>query len=261
MTTLLLTVHDADYVAAVRAASVDPAAADLSRGLGTEDDPVFVGMHEASARIAAGSVDVARAVWEGRADHGVNISGGLHHAMPGNASGFCIYNDVAVAIQWLLDHGAQKVAYVDIDVHHGDGVERVFWDDPRVLTISLHESGRTLFPGTGFPADIGGPGAEGTAVNVALPPGTGDAALAARLPRRGAAPARGPSRPRCWSPSTAATPTSSTRWRTWRCPSTASGRRTTRCTPWPTRSAAAGGWPSAAAATRSSTSCPGPGRT
>ena len=186
---LLLTVHDADYVAAVRAASVDPAAADLSRGLGTEDDPAFVGMHEASARIAAGSVDVARAVWEGRAAHGVNFCGGLHHAMPGNASGFCIYNDAAIAIQWLLDHGAQKVAYVDVDVHHGDGVERMFWDDPRVLTISLHESGRMLFPGTGFPADTGGPGAEGTAVNVALPPGTGDAGLAARLPRRGAGPA------------------------------------------------------------------------
>jgi acetoin utilization protein AcuC len=173
---ILLTVHDADYVAAVRAASLDPRSADQSRGLGTEDDPAFVGMHEASARIAAGSLDIARAVWQGEAAHGVNFCGGLHHAMPGNASGFCIYNDVGVAIRWLLDHGAQKVAYVDVDVHHGDGVERMFWDDPRVLTISLHESGRMLFPGTGFPTDIGGPGAEGTAVNLALPPGTGDQA-------------------------------------------------------------------------------------
>jgi acetoin utilization protein AcuC len=94
--------------------------------------------------------------------------------MPDRASGFCIYNDIAVGIRWLLDQGAQKVAYVDVDVHHGDGVERIFWDDPRVLTISLHESGQFLFPGTGFAKDVGGPEAPGTAVNVALPPGTGD---------------------------------------------------------------------------------------
>jgi acetoin utilization protein AcuC len=119
-------------------------------------------------------VDVARAVWSGEAAHGVNFTGGLHHAMPGRASGFCVYNDVAVAIRALLDAGAQRVAYVDVDVHHGDGVERIFWDDPRVLTVSLHETGRILFPGTGYPGDIGGPGAEGDAVNVAFPPGTSD---------------------------------------------------------------------------------------
>jgi acetoin utilization protein AcuC len=95
--------------------------------------------------------------------------------MPDAASGFCIYNDPAIAIAWLLEQGAERVAYVDVDVHHGDGVERVFWNDPRVLTISLHESGRFLFPGTGFPTDTGGPAAEGSAVNVALPPGTSDA--------------------------------------------------------------------------------------
>jgi acetoin utilization protein AcuC len=173
---LLATVHDRDYIAAVRAASQDPADADPRRGLGTEDDPAFPGMHEVSARIAEGTRQVCADVWEGRAEHGVNFCGGLHHAMPGNASGFCIYNDIAVGIQWLLDHGAQRVAYVDIDVHHGDGVERIFWDDPRVLTISLHESGRELFPGTGYPADIGGPDALASAVNVALPPGTGDSA-------------------------------------------------------------------------------------
>ncbi|MGH8970837.1 MAG: acetoin utilization protein AcuC, partial [Actinomycetes bacterium] len=108
------------------------------------------------------------------AEHAVNVAGGLHHAMAGAASGFCVYNDPAVAIAWLLDQGADRVAYVDVDVHHGDGVERAFWDDPRVLTISIHESGRYLFPGTGFAGDTGGPGAEGFAVNVALPPGTGD---------------------------------------------------------------------------------------
>jgi acetoin utilization protein AcuC len=95
--------------------------------------------------------------------------------MPGAASGFCIYNDAAIAIAWLLDNGAERVAYVDIDVHHGDGVQAAFYDDPRVMTISLHESGRYLFPGTGFPDEVGVRGAEGTSVNVALPPATRDA--------------------------------------------------------------------------------------
>jgi acetoin utilization protein AcuC len=113
-------------------------------------------------------------VWSGESLHSASISGGLHHAMPDRASGFCIYNDVAVGIRSLLDQGAQRVAYVDVDVHHGDGVEKVFWNDPRVLTISLHETGQMLFPGTGFADDTGGPDAPGTAVNVALPPGTGD---------------------------------------------------------------------------------------
>src|SRR5665647_923379 len=125
---VLLTVHDAAYVAAVRQASVEPRDADQSRGLGTEDDPAFHEMHDISARIAAGSLDVAGAVWRGETEHGVNFCGGLHHAMPDRASGFCIYNDVAVAIKSLLDNGAQRVAYVDVDVHHGDGVERIFWD-------------------------------------------------------------------------------------------------------------------------------------
>ena len=172
---LLTTVHDPAYVAAVRAASDDPSRADPARGLGTEDDPVFHGMHEASARVVAGTVDVARAVCAGTAEHGVNFCGGLHHAMPDRASGFCVYNDVAVGIRALLDAGARRVAYVDVDVHHGDGVERIFWDEPRVLTISVHESGRALFPGTGFADELGGRSAEGTAVNVALPAGTGDA--------------------------------------------------------------------------------------
>ncbi len=172
---LLRTVHTSDYVAAVRAASLDPAAADPGRGLGTVDDPAFSGMHEAAARIVRGTVDLAEAVWAGATSHGVNFCGGLHHALPDRASGFCVYNDVAVAIRRLLDLGARRVAYLDVDVHHGDGVERIFWDEPRVLTVSVHESGRLLFPGTGFAADVGGPGAEGSAVNLALPPGTGDA--------------------------------------------------------------------------------------
>ena len=172
---LVATVHDPAFMDAVRLAGKDPYRLIEERGLGTPDNPNFEGMHEASAHIVGATVEAARQVWTGASLHAANISGGLHHAMPEKASGFCVYNDVAVGIRWLLDHGAQKVAYVDVDVHHGDGVERVFYDDPRVLTVSLHETGQMLFPGTGFPNDVGGPGAEGSAVNVALPPGTSDA--------------------------------------------------------------------------------------
>jgi acetoin utilization protein AcuC len=172
---LLATVHDPAYLEAVKLAGKDPYRLVEERGLGTADNPNFENMHEASAHVVGATVEAARRVWTGERVHAANISGGLHHAMPGKASGFCVYNDVAVGIRWLLDHGAQKVAYVDVDVHHGDGVEKVFYDDPRVLTISLHETGQMLFPGTGFPGDNGGRGAEGSAVNVALPPGTSDA--------------------------------------------------------------------------------------
>ena len=170
---LLTLVHEPDYLAAVRAAPSDPYF--RGYGLNTPDNPVFAGMHEASAMIAGASVRAAEAVWRGDALHAVNIAGGLHHAMPSHASGFCVYNDPAIAIAQLLAHGAERIAYVDIDVHHGDGVQAVFWDDPRVLTISLHESPISLFPGTGFPTETGGADADGYAVNVALPAGTGDA--------------------------------------------------------------------------------------
>ncbi|WP_432134400.1 MULTISPECIES: acetoin utilization protein AcuC [unclassified Streptomyces] len=169
-------VHREDYIAAVKAASVDPGSADTAYGLGTVDDPAFAGMHEVSALIAGQSVGAAEAVWRGDALHAVNFAGGLHHAMPGGASGFCVYNDAALAIARLLELGAERVAYVDVDVHHGDGVQAAFWEDPRVLTVSLHEHPRTLFPQTGWPEETGAEGAaEGSAVNVALPAGTGDA--------------------------------------------------------------------------------------
>ena len=171
---LLALVHEPAYIEAVRRVSAAPQCPELDRGLGSPDNPAFAGMHDAAALVAGATVAAARAVWTGEAEHGINVAGGLHHAMPGAASGFCIYNDPAIAIAWLLAEGAERVAYVDVDVHHGDGVEQAFWDDPRVLTISLHESGRYLFPGTGFPTDCGGPAAEGYAVNVALPPGTAD---------------------------------------------------------------------------------------
>jgi acetoin utilization protein AcuC len=169
-------VHDRRYIAAVRRAGENlPDSSVLSFGLGTEDDPVFAGMHEASALVAGATLAAARAVWHGQTEHGASIAGGLHHAMRGNASGFCVYNDPAIAIAWLLTAGAERIAYVDIDVHHGDGVQAAFYDDPRVLTISLHESPATLFPGTGQPWETGGAAAPGSAVNVALPAGTRDA--------------------------------------------------------------------------------------
>jgi len=178
-------VHDPGYIAMVRLAGHQASEDGLSRGLttqallmhglGTEDDPLFPGMHEAAAMVTGATLAAARAVWTSAAQHGASPAGGLHHAMAGHASGFCVYNDVAVAIAWLLSQGAERIAYIDVDVHHGDGVQVAFWDDPRVLTISVHEHPDTLFPGTGRPGETGGAHADGTAVNLALPAGTGDA--------------------------------------------------------------------------------------
>jgi acetoin utilization protein AcuC len=167
-------VHDAAYIDAVRQAGHD-GRANLRYGLGTPDDPVFPAMHEASALVAGATLAAARAVWSGEAGHAANIAGGLHHAMRRSASGFCVYNDPAIAISWMLAQGAQRIAYVDLDVHPGDGVQMAFYHDPRVLTISLHEHPATLFPGTGLATEIGAGEGRGYAVNVALPAGTGDA--------------------------------------------------------------------------------------
>jgi acetoin utilization protein AcuC len=170
----LATVHDPGYIAAVRRAGQE-LAPDPRFGLGTDDNPVFPAMHEAAAAVAGATLAAARSAWSGESTHAVSVAGGHHHAMRAAASGFCVYNDLAVAIRWLLAAGADRVAYVDLDVHHGDGVQAAFYDDPRVLTVSLHEHPATLFPGTGLPGETGaGPGA-GYAVNVALPAGTGDA--------------------------------------------------------------------------------------
>lgn len=171
---VLLRVHTPELIEAVRRGGDDPTYSDMRFGLGTADTPVFPDMHTAAARICGATLAATRSVFEGEAEHAVNIAGGLHHAMPDRASGFCVYNDLSVSIQWLLDQGLERVAYIDVDVHHGDGVQAAFWDDPRVLTVSIHESPATLFPGTGWPTEIGGPTALGTAVNIAIPAGTGD---------------------------------------------------------------------------------------
>jgi acetoin utilization protein AcuC len=143
-------------------------------GYGPGDNPIFRDMHEAAALVVGASVEAARLVWSGRVAHAFNAAGGLHHAMPERASGFCVYDDPAVAIAWLLAAGARRIAYVDVDVHHGDGPQAIFWNDPRVLTVSIHERAPWFFPGTGDATERGGPGAPDTAINVPLPPGTGD---------------------------------------------------------------------------------------
>src|SRR3954466_8707042 len=169
---LLTLVHDPAYLEAVRQAPSDPT---VGHGLGTTDNPIFPGMYEASALITGGSVLAAQQVHSGAAQHAVNIAGGLHHAMRDAASGFCVFNDAAVAIAWLLRQGYERIAYVGLDVHHGDGVQAAFYDDPRVLTVSVHQTPLTLFPGTGFPEETGDPDkALGSAVNLALPNGTDD---------------------------------------------------------------------------------------
>ncbi len=130
-------------------------------------------MHEASAAVAGGSLRGIEAILRGDVLHAFHPGGGLHHAMPGRASGFCVYDDPALAIARARRDGL-RVLYIDLDVHHGDGVQAIHWSDPGVMTVSIHETGRALFPGTGFPDELGGAGAEGTKVNLPLDPWTGE---------------------------------------------------------------------------------------
>ena len=169
-------IHAPDYVEAIAQASRDPDLDHSRWGLSAwGDTPPFEGMHEASLLTTGASLVAMDEVTSGRARVAVNYAGGLHHAMRKRASGFCIYNDPAIVCGLLVDHG-MKVAYVDIDAHHGDGVQAAFYDTDEVLTISLHQDGRTLFPGTGFADERGAGRGAGYSINVALPPYTDDAA-------------------------------------------------------------------------------------
>ncbi len=168
-------IHTRSYIKAVKDASIPGALGDEHHGLGNDDNPVFADMHDSAARIAGCSIAAATAIARRDTDRAVNIFGGLHHAMADSASGFCVYNDAALAIKALLDNGIERVAYVDVDVHHGDGVQAAFYDDPRVLTVSIHESPLSLWPGTGWPAEHGRGSAAGTSVNIPVPAGTSDA--------------------------------------------------------------------------------------
>ncbi|MFN8138550.1 MAG: acetoin utilization protein AcuC [Fimbriimonadales bacterium] len=192
----LLLVHSPDYVEAVKLASELPTirrvGGDLSEeqigslyrhGLGTGDNPIFENMHEHSLWYVGGAVACASAVLDGD-PLAFNISGGLHHAQRDHASGFCVYNDPAIMVA-ILQRKFERVAYVDIDLHHGDGVQAIFYDDPSVMSVSIHESGRTLYPGTGFVHEVGTPLPH--CVNIPLEAGTtGDVWLDAF--RRGAIP-------------------------------------------------------------------------
>lgn len=169
-------IHEPDYVEAVMQASAHPDLDHSAWGLSAYGDtPPFAGMHEVSLLTTGGSLVAMEEVLAGRLRVAVNYSGGLHHAMKRSASGFCIYNDPAIVCGLLADRGL-RVAYVDIDAHHGDGVQAAFYDTDRVLTISLHESGRSLFPGTGFASERGRGAGLGYSINVALPAYTDDVA-------------------------------------------------------------------------------------
>lgn len=171
---LLQLVHSADYLDAVKVCGGPDWKTFPRFGLGTEDNPPFPDMHWAAAIRVGATLAAVQSVAIGEATHALNLGGGLHHAHRERASGFCVYNDIAVAIAWLRREYGWRVAYVDIDAHHGDGVQAHFYDDPAVLTISLHQSGHTLFPGTGDIAELGAAKARGTSVNLPFAPGTQD---------------------------------------------------------------------------------------
>ncbi|MFI5268680.1 MAG: acetoin utilization protein AcuC, partial [Chloroflexota bacterium] len=169
-------IHSADYIAAIRkaGASGNCWSSVPEYCLGPGDNPIFPEMHTASAQVVGGSIDAAEFVMAGSDHHAFSIAGGLHHAMRGNASGFCIYNDASIAIEHMRRKFCSRVLYLDTDAHHGDGVQAAFYDTAEVLTISFHESGRFLFPGTGFVNESGSGAGKGYSVNVPLPPGAGD---------------------------------------------------------------------------------------
>lgn len=171
----LASVHDLDYIADVQALSrgetVERA---RQRGLGTADNPIFPGMHDLVSLVCAGTATAMELVATGRARRAVNLGGGLHHAMRDHASGFCLYNDLAIAARRAVDRHGLRVAYVDLDAHHGDGVQWLLYEDPKVLKVSLHESGHYLFPGTGHTFETGKGAGRGLAVNVPLEPFTED---------------------------------------------------------------------------------------
>jgi acetoin utilization protein AcuC len=147
----LCLIHDPNFVNAVRLAGQGKLKDDAAEGygLGTEDTPIFENMHEASALLVGGTLTAADYVMTGKANHALHLGGGLHHGFRGKASGFCVYNDSSVAIKYLQEKYNARVLYVDTDAHHGDGVQWSFYDDPNVCTLSIHETGRYLFPGTG----------------------------------------------------------------------------------------------------------------
>ena len=169
-------VHTPEYVAAVKrlgAGGVE-AREGWRWGLGTDDNPIFEGMHEACALVVGGTLVAAEKVMSGEVKSSFNLAGGLHHGHRERASGFCIYDDLAVAIAWIREAYGARVLYLDYDAHHGDGVQEIFYSDPDVLTLSIHESGRYVFPGTGFVDELGEGEGYGYSLNLPAEPFTED---------------------------------------------------------------------------------------
>lgn len=176
---MLALAHREDYIEAVRQLSTQTPALEEQDssgqfGLDTEDTPFFPGMHDAAAAIVAGSVEAAEQVMSGQTLHAYHMAGGLHHAFPERGSGFCVYNDAAVAIKHLRETYNARVLYIDTDVHHGDGVQWIFYNDPDVCTYSIHETGKFLFPGTGYVYEKGTDAGVGTCFNLPMEPYTED---------------------------------------------------------------------------------------
>jgi len=166
----LLLAHDERYIDMVKKASQGLVTAEEteSYGIGTEDTPIFPNMHEASAHLVGGTLTAVDYVMENKASHALNLGGGLHHGFRGRASGFCVYNDSSVAIKYIQEKYNARVLYIDTDAHHGDGVQWTFYDDPNVCTVSIHETGRYLFPGTGNVTERGTGEGYGTSFNLPI---------------------------------------------------------------------------------------------
>lgn len=173
----LLAVHSAEYLEAVKRLGREGGEGPGEGwrwGLGSDDNPVFAGMHEATATVTGGTIQCAELVMSGEVRRAFNVAGGLHHAHRDRASGFCVYSDLAAAIAWIRREHDARVLYIDYDAHHGDGVQGLFYDDPEVLTVSIHETGRYLFPGTGFVDELGDGDGYGYSLNLPVEPHTGD---------------------------------------------------------------------------------------
>jgi len=174
--TLLNLFHEPDYIRLLQVSSHGSVSLEaLERGLGTDDTPIIKGIYEWALEVCGGTHSAIKRIVSGEALVAFNSLGGFHHAMPGNAEGFCYINDIVIAIKDVLNSPADlKIAYIDIDAHHGNGVQHAFYDDPRVLVISLHESGETLYPWSGFETEIGEGDGKGYNINLPLQPGTDD---------------------------------------------------------------------------------------
>ncbi len=166
----LLLGHDAAYIDIVKKAGHGELRNGEGEvyGIGTEDTPIFKNMHEASAMFVGGTLTACDYVMQGKTNHALNLGGGLHHGFHGKASGFCIYNDSTVAIKYMQKKYDARILYIDTDAHHGDGVQWSFYDDPNVCTLSIHETGRYLFPGTGAVTERGNGEGYGTSFNIPL---------------------------------------------------------------------------------------------